>query len=71
MLYIPKGMAHGFYTLSDRALMLYRVTSVYDPDCDAGIRWDSAGIPWEVGAPILSERDQKFPALADFVSPFG
>ena len=71
MLYIPKGMAHGFYTLSDTALMLYQVTSVYDPGCDAGIHWDSAGIPWEVGAPILSERDQKFPALADFVSPFG
>lgn len=71
MLYIPKGMAHGFYTLSDTALMLYQVTSVYDPDCDAGIRWDSAGIPWETDDPLTSERDQKFPALADFVSPFG
>lgn len=70
MLYIPKGMAHGFYTRSSTALMLYQVTSVYAPACDAGIRWDTAGIPWEDASPILSERDQNFPALADFVSPF-
>jgi dTDP-4-dehydrorhamnose 3,5-epimerase len=70
MLYIPKGMAHGFYTRSSTALMLYQVTSVYAPACDAGIRWDTAGIPWDVEHPILSERDQSFPALADFVSPF-
>ena len=70
MLYIPKGMAHGFYTRSETALMLYQVTSVYAPECDAGIRWDSAGIPWETDDPLTSERDQKFPALVDFVSPF-
>jgi len=60
----------GFYTRSSTALMLYQVTSVYAPACDAGIRWDTAGIPWDVEHPILSERDQSFPALADFVSPF-
>ena len=72
MLYIPKGMAHGFYTLSDTAVMMYKVTSVYAPGHDTGIRYDSADIPWifEAGSPILSERDQGFPALADFVSPF-
>ena len=70
MLYIPKGMAHGFYTVSETALMIYQVTSVYAPDCDAGICWDSAGIPWNAEHPALSERDQGFPALTDFVSPF-
>lgn len=70
MIYIPKGMAHGFYVLSENALMMYQVTSVYAPDCDAGVRWDSAGIPWNTVHPILSERDTSFPPLDEFVSPF-
>ena len=70
MLYIPRGMAHGFLTLSDEAVMMYKVTSVYAPACDAGIRWDTAGIDWGVSSPLLSERDQGFVSLADFSSPF-
>ena len=70
MIYIPKGMAHGFYVLSENALMMYQVTSVYAPDCDAGVRWDSAGIPWNAADPILSERDTLFPSLDAFASPF-
>ena len=70
MIYIPRGMAHGFLTLSDEAVMMYKVTSVYAPACDAGIRWDTAGIDWGVSSPLLSERDQGFVSLADFSSPF-
>lgn len=70
MIYIPKGLAHGFYVLSENALMMYQVTSVYAPDCDAGVRWDSAGIPWNAVHPILSARDALFPPLDEFVSPF-
>ena len=70
MLYIPRGMAHGFLTRSEEAVMVYKVTSVYAPDFDAGIRWDTAGIDWGIAAPLLSERDRSFAALADFSSPF-
>jgi dTDP-4-dehydrorhamnose 3,5-epimerase len=72
ILFIPSGLAHGFLTLSESALMVYKTTSVHDPACDQGIRWDSIGFPWPLGdaAPILSRRDAGFPALADFVSPF-
>ncbi len=70
MLYIPRGMAHGFLTLSDEAVMMYKVTSVYAPDFDEGIRWDTAGIEWGISSPILSERDQEFGALEYFSSPF-
>ena len=70
MLYIPRGMAHGFLTLSDEAVMMYKVTSVYAPDFDEGIRWDTAGSEWGISSPILSERDQGFGALEDFSSPF-
>ena len=70
MLYIAAGMAHGFYALEDNTIMQYHVTSVYAPNHDVGIRWDSAGIPWPDSAPILSDRDAKFSTLADFASPF-
>lgn len=70
MVYIPTGMAHGFYTLSDDAILLYNTTTMHSPTNDAGIRWDSAGIAWPVTTPILSPRDAAFPALSDFLSPF-
>jgi dTDP-4-dehydrorhamnose 3,5-epimerase len=70
MLYIPNGLAHGFCVLSDAATLVYKVTSVYSSEHDAGIRWDSAGIPWAETAPILSERDRQHPALVDFATPF-
>ncbi|HEY0665076.1 MAG TPA: dTDP-4-dehydrorhamnose 3,5-epimerase [Gallionella sp.] len=69
-IYIPKGMAHGFCTLSEQATMVYKVSSVYSPAHDAGILWNSADIPWGVSEPILSARDQGFPALDQFESPF-
>lgn len=70
MAYLPKGMAHGFYTLSDTATMMYKVTSEYAPESDAGILWNSVGIPWGTESPIMSDRDQTFPRLEEFCSPF-
>lgn len=70
MLYLAPGVAHGFCALTNDALMMYKVTSVYAPAHDAGILWNSAGIDWPVEAPRLSARDQQFPALAQFASPF-
>jgi len=31
MLYVPPGLAHGFYVLSKRATMVYKVSTVYSP----------------------------------------
>lgn len=70
MVYIPRGMAHGFYTVSESATMNYLVETVYVPESDAGILWDSADINWPVNTPILSERDSALPPLAEFETPF-
>ncbi len=70
MLYIPKGFAHGFYTLSDQAVMMYKVTEVYSAKHDTGILWNSVGIDWPCQEPIVSERDSNFISWSDFVSPF-
>lgn len=71
MIYIPKGCAHGFYTLSEKATMMYKVSTVYAPAHDAGLLWSSVGIPWPVSNPIMSDRDKNFPAFEEFTTnPF-
>ena len=70
MLYIPRGLAHGFLALEDETLMMYRVASLHAPSHDAGILWNSCGIAWPPDAPILSERDLRWPAFSDFKTPF-
>lgn len=70
ILVIPAGCAHGFLTLSDEALLHYKVSTVYAPEHDAGIRWDGFGFSWPVTDPILSDRDRAFPTLDAFASPF-
>lgn len=70
LLYLPPGIAHGFFVTGENALMHYIVSETWSPEHDTGIRWDSAGIPWPSSTPVISERDGKFAALADFDSPF-
>jgi dTDP-4-dehydrorhamnose 3,5-epimerase len=70
MLYIPSGLAHGFGVLEGEALMHYKVSNLYAPQHDAGIRWDSLGIAWGIKNPIMSERDQSLERLETFQSPF-
>lgn len=70
LVYLETGLAHGFYTLSKTATLLYNVTSIHIPTHDTGILWSSVGIPWPDDAPILSERDQNFMPFANFKSPF-
>ncbi len=69
-LYIPKGLAHGFRSLEDGSLMLYYVSSVYNPQYDKGICYNSIGYDWKTDSPIISDRDKGFIALEDYKSPF-
>lgn len=70
LVYIPSGLAHGFYVLSANATLVYKTTSVHSPEHDTGIRWNSAGIEWPDTTPVVSARDQAFPALSEFRTPF-
>jgi dTDP-4-dehydrorhamnose 3,5-epimerase len=70
--YIPKGFAHGFCTLTERTVVLYKVDSCYAPDHQGGLRWndETLAIPWPVEAPTLSARDSRLPYFSDFITPF-
>lgn len=69
-LLLPAGIAHGFLSLEENSLMVYKTTKVYSPDHDSGIHWNSFGFCWPVSSPIVSARDMSFPALENFRSPF-
>jgi len=66
-LYIPRGFAHGFVTLTDDVEVQYKADNYYAPDCDGNIRYDDPeiGVEWGNGDFILSEKDQKAPYLKD------
>jgi dTDP-4-dehydrorhamnose 3,5-epimerase len=59
-LYIPKGFAHGFLTLSESATVVYLTSTVHNPTADTGIHWNSFGFDWKITQPIISERDSNF-----------
>jgi len=66
-LFIPAGFAHGFCVMSEQADVAYKLSSYYDQDAEAGIRWDDPGIgvEWPIQHPQLSDRDKLAPTLAE------
>ena len=66
MLYVPKGFAHGYQSLTDGSEVLYMVTQFYTPGAERGLRWNDPafGIPWPVSDPILSPKDAAAPDFA-------
>lgn len=73
-LFVPVGFGHAFVTLEPDTEVQYKVSDVYAPQCDGGIRWDcpEIGIDWPLPAtgPTLSDKDVKLPTLSGFDSPF-
>ena len=65
-LYIPPGVAHGFYAETD-AVLQYLVDRAYTGDDEFGLAWDDpdVGIAWPDRSPRLSERDRVNPSLSD------
>jgi dTDP-4-dehydrorhamnose 3,5-epimerase len=70
VLLIPRGLAHGFLSLRDDTIMVYKTSKEHMPDCDRGVLWNSFGFAWPVTEPLLSERDANLPPFAEFGSPF-
>jgi dTDP-4-dehydrorhamnose 3,5-epimerase len=70
MLFLPRGFAHGFCTLSELSEVTYKVDNYYSKDHESGIIWNDSDlrISWPTENPILSEKDSKLPALKDFIS---
>ena len=67
MLFLPKGFAHGFLTLTDDVEVFYKVDAYYDPASDRSVRFDDPqlAVPWGIADPILSDKDKNAPLLCD------
>ena len=67
MLFIPRGFAHGFVTLTDDVEFCYKVDNLYSKECDRGIRFNDPeiGVDWGVPDPVLSQKDTVSPILRD------
>jgi dTDP-4-dehydrorhamnose 3,5-epimerase len=65
-IYIPRGFAHGFLALTERVQFLYKCSEFYDAADEHAILWNDPeiGIPWNVAAPLVSDKDRKAPTLA-------
>lgn len=65
-LYIPKGFAHGFQTLTDDTEVHYLISTFYSPEAAAGYRFDDPAfaIGWPLPVSVVSEKDRSW---ADFV----
>ena len=69
MLYIPKGMAHGFLSLKDETIFLYKCDEYYSKAAESGIIYNDPDLNIDWGIPedevILSEKDMELPKLKD------
>ena len=60
MMYVPKGFAHGFITLSENTEAFYFVDEFYAPQNERGVRWNDPkfNIQWPMSPAVLSDKDR-------------
>ncbi len=65
MLFVPKGCAHGFEVLSEKAQLVYLCDSLYEPSSESGVLYNDPelDIQWDLPEEdhILSEKDLRLP----------
>ncbi|MFJ1309551.1 dTDP-4-dehydrorhamnose 3,5-epimerase [Agrobacterium tumefaciens] len=63
MMYVPRGFAHAFITLTDDTEALYLVSDFYAPECERGLRFNdpALGIEWPIEPVEVSEKDRAWP----------
>jgi len=63
MMFVPKGFAHGFLTLSDNAEALYFVDEFYSPESERCIRFNDPkfNLQWPDQPTVISDKDKNQP----------
>jgi dTDP-4-dehydrorhamnose 3,5-epimerase len=63
LVYVPRGCAHGFLTLTPDVEMEYMVSAPYAPEAEFGIRYNDPffNLPWPAAVNVISARDASWP----------
>lgn len=64
MIYIPKGIAHGFLTLENNSELIYLHDEYYKPEAESGVRYDDPAISFLINPIIISDRDKSHKLLS-------
>ena len=69
-LFIPRGFAHGFQTLTDDCLVQYKVDNYFNKNYDRNFIWndDTVNIKWKYEDVYLSVKDRNAPAISDILN---
>lgn len=72
MLWIPPGFAHGFVSLSEDTIFIYKCTNLYNRESENSILWNDPelNIDWGIKNPLVSDKDKSAPLFSKLVSPF-
>jgi len=66
MMFVPKGFAHGFITLTDNTEVFYFMSQSYSPDHSSGLPWNdpALSIDWPIEPVMISEKDMNWPTIS-------
>ncbi len=72
-LWIPKGFAHGFLTMSKNAEVIYKVTDSWNKEAERSIKWndDNLKINWPIHEStkiLISKKDSEAPLINEISS---
>ncbi|SDB82749.1 dTDP-4-dehydrorhamnose 3,5-epimerase [Williamwhitmania taraxaci] len=71
-LFVPRGFAHGFLTLSEEATFLYKCDAYFVPNHEGAFKWDdpTVNIQWpiDLSRVILSEKDKTLPTFEEAIA---
>lgn len=73
-MFVPRGFAHGFVVLSEKAVFAYKCDNFYNKPAEGGIAWNdpAIGIDWkiDINEVLLSEKDEILPNLENCLNDF-
>ena len=72
ILWIPPGFAHGFVTLEDDTIFIYKCTAVYNKESEGSLIWndEDLNIDWRVVTPLISDKDMVAGNFNNFTTQF-
>ncbi len=68
-IFIPKGFAHGYCSLTDNSLLHYKMTVYRDKNLEKGILWNDKdlNIKWPIKNPIISYKDKNNLSFKEYI----